>query len=86
MSLRYEPKPLASGALLQRSRDGCTVVDVRAGTPAAERGLQSGDVVIRAGDQRRPPPAAVEKLLMTAGDAPIVVTRGDRQILLEPAQ
>jgi hypothetical protein len=84
LSLRYDAKPVASGAVLERAREGTSVIDVHDGTPAAQRGLQPGDVVIRAGDVRKPRPALVDKLLTRADTAALVVNRGDRRILLEP--
>jgi membrane-associated protease RseP (regulator of RpoE activity) len=86
LTLRYEAKPIRSGALLARSREGTSVVEVQAGTAAARRGLQPGDIVIRAGDVRKPKPVVVDQTLAAADGTPIVITRGDRRMLLEPSR
>jgi hypothetical protein len=86
MNLSYAAKPSGAGASLARSAEGTRVIMVEPGAAADRIGLEPGDVILRAGDTRKPAPAIVEKLLGGSTGVPVVVSRGDRQMMLEPAQ
>jgi serine protease Do len=56
--------------------EGVVVTDVQPGSPAAEKGLREGDVIVEADHQKVENPASVTKALKTVTD------RGDDAILL----
>jgi S1-C subfamily serine protease len=86
LTLRYEAKANGAGVSLERSSQGSRVVQVNPESPAAKIGLRPGDVVRRVAEMRRPTPDALEKGLTSSEGAPIVVLRGDIEVLLEPSR
>ncbi len=61
---------------LPDSAEGVVVTDVQAGSPAAEKGLQPGDVIVEADRKQVTDPKAVADAVRTAAE------RGDETILL----
>jgi len=66
---------------------GIVVVEVQAGTPADEAGLQPGDVILRANQRPIRTPTELSNILnsLKSGDSiPLVVQRGKDKLLITP--